>query len=37
VGAVPLTNHANHAVAATPELSGQPRQPPFGHSIEPVG
>jgi len=34
VGAVPLTDHADHGVAATPELAGQPRQPTFGYSVE---
>ena len=37
MGAVPLTDHAAHGVADTPELAKQPRQRPFGYSVEPAG
>ena len=38
VRAGPLADHADHDVAATPELAGQQQQQlPFGSSIEPTG
>ena len=37
VRATPLADLADHGMAATPELAWQPRQPPFGGSIDPTG